>query len=79
MSQHKSQGTSLFAIIPKAIFGAFVYSRFGHLNIEVAIWISIGGILGGYLGSLFAGKVSEKNLKILYAAFLMIVGIRMVF
>lgn len=79
MTQHKAQGTSLFVIIPTAFFGAFLYSLYGHLNLEIVIWVSIGGMAGGYLGSFFAGKFSEKTLKITFAVFLLLVGIRMVF
>lgn len=79
MTQHKSQGTSLLAIIPTAVIGASIYSFNGHMDLNIAVWIAIGGFCGGYFGSFFAGKISEHNLKLMYAALLMIVGVKMFF
>lgn len=77
MSQHKAQGTSLLAIIPTALVGATSYAAQGYMNMNFVIWIAIGGFFGAFIGSSWAGKISEKRLKIVYAVFLVIVGIKM--
>ncbi|MCX5748999.1 MAG: sulfite exporter TauE/SafE family protein [Candidatus Saganbacteria bacterium] len=76
MNQHETQGTSLFAIIPTAAVGAATYAVSGYLNVGVALWVAIGSFAGAYFGSSFANKISEKNLKIIYVLFLMVVGIK---
>ena len=76
MSQHESQGTSLVAIIPTAFIGSVSYSLQGHMDLNIALWIAIGGLFGAYLGSFFAGRLSERTLKILYGVLLIGVGIR---
>jgi len=79
MSQHKSQGTSLFIIIPTAFIGAYMYSLQGHMDLNIAVWVAIGGFAGGYFGSFFAGRLSERSLKLMYMALLMVVGVKMLF
>ena len=74
MGQHEAQGTSLFAIIPTAAVGAATYALSGYLDISVALWVAVGSFAGAYFGSSFANKMSEKNLKIVYVIFLIVIG-----
>lgn len=78
MDQHKSQGTSLLAIIPTALIGSLIYAYNGNINWHYVFWIALGGLIGAHAGSFFALRFSEKTLKIIYAAFLMFVGMKMV-
>ncbi len=79
MNQHDAQGTSLFAIIPTAVAGSIIYSMQQNINVHAALWLAIGGMLGGYAGSMLAGKISQKQLKIVYATFILFVGVKMWF
>lgn len=78
MDQHKSQGTSLLAIIPIALVGALIYAHNGNINWHYVFWIALGGLIGANAGSFFALRFSEKTLKTIYAVFLIFVGIKMV-
>lgn len=79
MSQHRAQGTSLAVIIPTAIAGTVVYGSSGHIDMNIAVWVALGGAAGAYMGSFAAGRLSETALKTVYASFLLLVGIRMFF
>ncbi len=79
MSQHKAQGTSLAVIIPTALAGAFIYGSSGHIDMNITVWVALGGAAGAYMGSFAAGRLSEKNLKTIYAFFLLFVGVKMFF
>lgn len=74
MSQHRSQGTSLFVIIPTAIVGAWVYSLNGNVPLNSVLWIVIGSMTGAFAGSFFANRISEKALKITYGIFMLAIG-----
>ncbi|MGQ9640511.1 MAG: sulfite exporter TauE/SafE family protein [Candidatus Bathycorpusculaceae bacterium] len=53
--------------------------QLGLLNengLSVALAMSLGSIVGAYLGALFTGKVPEKPLKKTLAIFLVIVGLK---
>ena len=77
MTQHKAQGTSLAVIIPTAAVGAMYYRMSGYVNLHYVVWLSVGSFVGAYFGSFWAGKLSERSLKIIYAVFLIAVAIRM--
>jgi uncharacterized membrane protein YfcA len=79
MSQHKAQGTSLAVIIPTALAGTFIYGFSGHIDLNITVWVALGGTFGAYIGSFAAGRLSEKNLKTIYAVFLLFIGIKMFF
>ena len=77
MTQHKSQGTSLAVIVPTAIVGSIVYFIGGHIDLNIVLWVALGGVFGGYIGSFLAGLFSEKTLKIIYGIFLVFVAVKM--
>lgn len=76
-NQHEAHGTSLFVIVFTASVGALSYAGFGHMNLDYAIWVAVGGISGAYLGSALALKLPEKTLRVLFGWLLVVVGIKM--
>ena len=79
LDQKFSTGTSLAAqIFPIGILGAMVYYREGNMNIQHAIYLAIGLIVGNLLGALFANQpyISSDTMKKLYGAFLFVIGAR---
>lgn len=77
-TQHEAHGTSLALIVPTATMGAVVYGTQGNLNLRLALWIAIFGMTGAYAGAVFANKLPPRALKIIYACFLVVVGIKMI-
>ncbi|MEX2006688.1 MAG: sulfite exporter TauE/SafE family protein [Candidatus Saccharimonadales bacterium] len=79
-SQKLAQGTTLALLIPPiGFFAAWAYYKAGHVNVKAAAFIIIGFILGSYLGAKFATQVPDKQLTKVFGAFLIIVGIKMLF
>src|ERR1700676_3753382 len=55
LSQHTSQGTSLFLQLPPLGLGALLmYRRKGQVDLSVGVTCAIGFFLGGYFGSKIA-------------------------
>jgi uncharacterized protein len=75
--QHVAQGTSLLVIIPAALTGSYTHYRRGRLSLRDAALLAVGGILGAVLGSVFALSLEETLLRRLFAVFLIISAIRM--
>ena len=73
-SQKLAQGVSLAVIIPISVSGAFTHYKRGNVVPEVALWLGIGGIGGGLLGSALAGKAPDWILKIAFGVLMLIVG-----
>ncbi len=74
--QHVAQGTSLVVMIPAALTGSYTHHRNGRLVLRDAAWLGAGGILGAILGSVFALSMEDTLLQRLFAAFLVISAIR---
>lgn len=75
--QHVAQGTSLLVIIPAALSGSYTHHRNGRLVLRDAAFLAAGGVIGAVAGSVFALSIEDLLLRRLFAAFLLIVGVRM--
>ena len=69
--QQIAQGTSLAAIIPTAIVGAYTHDRAHNVDRAAAAWLSAGGIAGGLLGALVAVRLPRELLVRLFGALLL--------
>ncbi|MGD0832744.1 MAG: sulfite exporter TauE/SafE family protein [Terracidiphilus sp.] len=80
MDQHKSQGTSLGALLlPVGIFAFLEYYRKGNADLHVALLLAAGFLVGGYIGAVGAQHISELWLRRIFALTLIAVGGRMWF
>jgi uncharacterized membrane protein YfcA len=70
-SQHLSEGTSLFIIVPTAAVGAWAHSRRGYVRWRPAFWLSIAGLGGAAVGALLAVRLDELLLRRFFAAFVL--------
>jgi hypothetical protein len=80
MSQHLSQGTSLAALLlPVGLLAVIKYWQAGDVNFKFAALIAVGFLLGGYLGAVIAQPIPDDLLRKLFAAYLLIISLRMLF
>jgi len=78
MSQHAAVGTSLGAILlPVGALGAWVYWKNGNLNVRYSLLIAAGLLLGAFLGAKIVEPVSDLTLRRIFAGFLLVVSVRM--
>lgn len=78
MTQHSAVGTSLGALLlPVGALSAWVYWKNGNLNVAYSVLLAVGLFLGAYLGARLVQPVSDLVLRRLFAAFLVLVGVRM--
>lgn len=79
LDQKLATGTSIAAqVLPIGLLGAVVYYKNGNLNINHALMIAIGLLVGNLFGALFANQpfVSSLVMKKLYGIFLFAIGLR---
>ncbi|GAC1324930.1 MAG: hypothetical protein NVSMB25_22930 [Thermoleophilaceae bacterium] len=67
-SQLAAQSTSLLAIIPVALIGAWRQHSYGNLRLRAGIIVGALSPAGVLLGTLLANNVPERALKIAFAA-----------
>jgi len=78
--QHTAQGTTIaLMVLPIGLFAAINYYQKGMVDLKTALLISLGFVIGGYLGSLLAIQISTLILKRLLALVLILIAIKLVF
>jgi len=78
MSQHSAEATSLLVVLPTAIVGSLVLRRRGIGDLGLALRFGALGAVGGILGALLALALPGHVLRIVFAAFLLLVSVRLV-
>ncbi|HLO82399.1 MAG TPA: sulfite exporter TauE/SafE family protein [Chitinophagaceae bacterium] len=79
-SQKEAQGTSLgLLLLPVGILGVINYYKKGYVDLKVVGLLSIGFVVGSYLGSKWALTLPQSTLKKIFAGFLLVLAIKMLF
>lgn len=79
-TQHHAQGTSLAVLLfPIGILGVINYAKNGYVNFKFAAVLIVAFILGSYVGSEISVNLPEKILKKVFAIFLLLISLKMIF
>lgn len=76
-SQHVAQGTSLAAIIPTALVGAYTHAREGHWHRSAFVLISVVGLPAALIGAVLAVHLPRDLLARLFGVLLLFAAYRM--
>jgi uncharacterized membrane protein YfcA len=76
--QLSAQATSLAAMIPVVLFGAWRQSGYGNVRWRVAAVIGLASAVGVAGGSALADSLPEQALRKLFAVFLLVVAVQLV-
>lgn len=79
MSQYEAQGTSLFVLLlPVGILAVQNYWKSGNVNWTFGLVIAITFVLGGYVGSRLALKISPAIVKLVFGVLMAYVAVKMI-
>jgi uncharacterized membrane protein YfcA len=78
LSQHEAEATSLLVVLPTAIVASVVLRRRGVGSLGTALRFGVVGSIGGAGGALLALALPGSTLRIVFAVFLGLVGLRLV-
>ena len=79
-TQKDAQGTSLgLLLLPIGLFAVMNYYKAGHVNIKAAGIMVVTFVIGSYLSSLYAVTLPEGVLKKLFAVFLILYALKLLF
>jgi uncharacterized protein len=76
--QHLAQGISMLFIIPTALSGLYHLVKCKLVNLQVAMYIVAGSLVGALISANFVQYIPAADLKKLFGAFVIFSGIRMV-
>lgn len=78
LGQHKSHGTSLAVVGVTAVAASLQYARQGYLDVQLALGLLAGSVVGVTVGARLMGKIPAKQLRQGFGILLLVVGIRMI-
>jgi len=78
MEQYKAHATAIAIILPITIVSSFFYIQGKYIDVKIAIFAAIGGIIGGFIGAVFLKKIPSNILRIAFGIFMLIAAVRMV-
>ena len=79
LTQFQAQGTSLAIMLPPVGIMAFMnYYKADNVNLKYAAIIAITFIIGGYLGSKIALRMSPMNVRLVFGVIMLYVSGRLI-
>jgi uncharacterized membrane protein YfcA len=78
LGQTEAQGTSLLAILPTVLAGAWNQRRYGNLRPQKALVVGVASIAGVEVGARLATELPEATLRRLFALLLFAVAAQLV-
>jgi len=79
-SQKAAQGTSLgILLLPVGILAVLQYYQKGYVDIKVVLIVSAGFLIGGWLGSKLAVSLPVATIKKIFAIFMLLTALKMLF
>ena len=79
LEQHIAQSTNLIYFIPTAITAIIVNYRNKNIDIKLAFFISICGIIGAIIGAIISVNTNVYILRKLFGIFLAIIAIHEIY
>jgi uncharacterized protein len=76
LGQIEAQATSLLAILPTVIAGAWNQRRYGNLRVRSAALVGVSSVVGVELGARIATALPESTLRRLFAVLLLGVAVQ---
>jgi uncharacterized protein len=77
LSQHEAEATSLVVILPTAVAGSLALRRRGVGDLGLALRFGGFGAAGSVLGALLALALPASTLRIVFAVFVGLVGLKL--
>jgi uncharacterized membrane protein YfcA len=78
LSQLEAESTSLLAIVPVAVVGAWRQRRYGNLRLRDGAMLGVLAVPGAVGGAALANVVPERGLELGFAALLVAVAVGLV-
>jgi uncharacterized membrane protein YfcA len=77
LGQVEAQATSLLAIMPTVLAGAWNQRRYGNLRVRTAIVLGFSSLAGVEAGARIATSLPEDDLRRLFGALLLAVAVQL--
>ena len=72
-----AHATTMLIILPLSLVSGLFYSAFGNLNLQVALPVTIGVLVGGIIGAFLLSKLSTRWVVIIFSVAMAAAGVKM--
>ncbi len=79
VEKHKAHASAISIILPLTIISVYYYIKNDYLIWGLAVYVSIGGSIGGYIGARLLKNIPTDILRKIFGVFMLMAAIRMVF
>lgn len=77
--EHRAHATAIAVILPLTAVSALLYISNNFINWELTVKVIIGGVIGGYIGAKLLNICPSSVLRKIFAVFMILAAIRMIF
>ncbi|HEV2769647.1 MAG TPA: sulfite exporter TauE/SafE family protein [Solirubrobacteraceae bacterium] len=77
LGQVEAEATSLLAIVPTALVGAWRQRRYGNLRLRDGLRLGVLAVAGAIAGAVLANVLPVRALELAFAALLVVVAVRL--
>ena len=78
LTDKRAHATAILVMLPISLVSFVVYAFNMSIEWELALWVVLGSVAGGLLGSILLKKISNSWLRAIFALIMIIAGVRMV-
>jgi hypothetical protein len=78
VEEHKAHATAIAIILPLTLVSMFSYIKNDFVDWNLTWQVSIGGIIGGYIGARILKIIPSNILRKVFGIFMIIAAVRMV-
>lgn len=78
-SPAKSHPTTILIVLLISLSSSFFYVSKGYFDLRLWFYVSVGGVLGGFVGAKILSKISKKWLKIIFGVVILFGAYKMIF
>ena len=79
LEEKQAHATAIFVILPLSITSSLIYITNGGFDFFNLLYVMIGVVAGGIIGSLVLKKINNKVLRMIFAAIMIVAGIKLMF
>ena len=74
LSQHHAHATSLAAVVVMGAVGAATFGAEGKVDVNVALLLAAGALVGAPLGARVMARTAEASLKVAFGILMLVVA-----
>jgi uncharacterized membrane protein YfcA len=79
IEEHDAHATAILVILPLSLVSVFIYFRSNHFDWSMVWKVGLGSIIGAGFGAWLLPRIPVNILSKIFAGFMILAGLRMIF